>query len=485
MSISTFNGLNIASLALAAQQRALDVTSHNIANANTEGYTRQRADLAAAEPLANVGIWGMILPGQLGQGVTVDGYRRIRDVFNDSQLRQEWGRKEAQDVAYRDLSGVQQALPEPGDSGLQSLMTKFWNAWQDVSNNPENVAARQSLVQSAATLTGAMNAAWSQMDALRQNDDSELDSTVTQVNDITAELASLNQKISDLVLAGAQVDPTTLAVIKPGQVPNDLLDRRDVLLDKLSKLGDLTSVTYDDRMRATVTFAGATVVTASAGQTAITRGDLDTAYTTGALTRGSGFALEQGYNVTLNESDPTSYPAQLNALAQALHDRVNAQHAAGFDLNGAVGGEFFTFAPAAGPPGAAKRIGVSQALLDDPRLVAASDAAGAPGSNVNALAMIGLKDATTVGGTTFAQFYTSTITRIGADASAARSGSDASDLVASGLESRRASVSGVSLDEEMTNMLKFQHAYSAAARVLSAMDDNLNRLINSTGRVGL
>ncbi len=372
MSISTFNGLNIAARAIDAQQRALDVTSHNIANANTEGYTRQRADLAAETPLANLGLWGMILPGQLGQGVTVDGYRRIRDVFNDAQLRSEHGRREDLDVRYRDLQGIERAMPEPGADGLQALMTKFWNSWQDVANNPENVAARQALAQQAATLTGAFNEAWNQMDALRQNDDKELDSTVDEVNKLTGEIATLNAQIGDLVLAGSTVDPATGLVVQPGQMPNDLLDRRDVLLDKLAKLGDLTSVATDDRMRVSVSFGGIAVVSATAGATALTRANLDTAFTGGGLTRGRAHGLEVGYNALLDEADPTSYPARLNALAQALHDQVNTAHAAGFDLSGAAGGQFFTMTPAAGLPGAAGRIGVSAAILTDPRAIAAA-----------------------------------------------------------------------------------------------------------------
>jgi len=149
VSISTFNGLNVALRGLLTQQRALDVTSHNIANANTEGYTRQEAVLNSEEPLANVGIWGMIFPGQMGQGVTVDSYRRIRDVFNDTELRGQLARQAGAEVRYRELSGIETAIPEPGDNGIQALMTKFFANWQDVANNPENLAARQALAQQA------------------------------------------------------------------------------------------------------------------------------------------------------------------------------------------------------------------------------------------------------------------------------------------------------------------------------------------------
>ena len=153
MGVSTFNGINIALRGLIAQQRALDTTTHNIANANTEGYTRQEAVLEAADPIANVSVWGMIFPGQMGQGVTVDSYRRIRDVFNDVQLRSAMSDQSSLDVRYRELHAISLAIPEPSDNGMQALMQDFFNAWHDVSNNPESLAARQALAQAGQSLT--------------------------------------------------------------------------------------------------------------------------------------------------------------------------------------------------------------------------------------------------------------------------------------------------------------------------------------------
>ncbi|MEA2468073.1 MAG: flagellar hook-associated protein 1, partial [Thermoleophilaceae bacterium] len=238
MTISTFNGLNVALRGLLTQQRALDVTSHNIANANTEGYTRQEAVLHAEEPLANIGLWGMTLPGQLGQGVSVDSYRRIRDVFTDSELRGQLARQAGAEVRYRELSGIESAIPEPGDNGIQALMTKFFSNWQDVANNPENLAARQALAQQAESLAAAFRNAHQSLANQRAADNQEIGATSTgaigELNQITGEIAALNDQIGKLVLAGATIDPVTQAVIKPGQAPNDLLDRRDLLLDRLS-----------------------------------------------------------------------------------------------------------------------------------------------------------------------------------------------------------------------------------------------------------
>ena len=132
MGVSTFNGINVALRGLIAQQRALDVTTHNIANASTDGYTRQEAVLEAADPISNISVWGMLFPGQLGQGVTVDSYRRIRDVFNDVQLRAATSEQSSLDVRYRELHAISLAIPEPSDNGIQSLVQDFFNAWHDV-----------------------------------------------------------------------------------------------------------------------------------------------------------------------------------------------------------------------------------------------------------------------------------------------------------------------------------------------------------------
>jgi flagellar hook-associated protein 1 FlgK len=485
MPISTFNGLNIALRGLLAQQQALDTTTHNIANVNTEGYTRQEAVLEAEQPLANVSVWGMQFPGQIGQGVTVASYRRIRDVFNDSQLRNATSQQSSLDVQYRELHGITLAMPEPSDTGLQALVQKFFSAWHDVANSPESIAARQALAQSAQSLTTAINAAASSMANARTNDNSELDSGVSDVNTITAQIATLNQQIGDTVLAGAQLDPTTGAVVKPGQSPNDLLDKRDRLLDDLAKHINVTSVTYDDQQRATVVVAGIAVVTPGSGATPITRAQVDTAFSSGALTGGSLHGLETAYSGMLDEANPTSYASQLNTLAQSLHDSVNVQHALGLDLAGQAGAQFFDMSSPTGPPGAASRLIVASAILANPSTIAAAAAGEGPGSSGNANAIIALQKAVTTGATTFSDFYNGMQSSLGTATAGANASLGSQAIIVNGLTDRRTQSSGVSLDEEMSNMIRFQHAYSAAARVLSAMDDNLSKLINSTGRVGL
>jgi flagellar hook-associated protein 1 FlgK len=478
VTISTFNGLNVALSGLRAQQSALDVTSHNIANANTEGYSRQVADLTEADPLSNVSVWGMIFPGQLGQGVSVAAYRRIRDVFTDTQLRQAYGQQAGESVRYRELSGVELTLPEPSSSGLGQAMTDFFSAWQAVSNAPESLAARQALAQTGASLASAFNGAATSFTSMRANDDAEIDANVSNINAITTQIDKLNQQIGDAVLAGAQLDPTTKAILTPGQAPNDLLDQRDKLLDDLSKVADVTNVSYDDEQRATVVVAGKTLVTSTPGTTALTRADVDTAFTSGALTRGTLFGLEDAWSNMLNEANPTSYAAQLDTLAQSLHDAVNTQHALGNDLSGTAGGLFFDFTSPTGPPGAAARLTMSSAIMADPTKIAAATAGEGPGSAGNATAIINLQQAATTAGSTFQDYYNGLQSALGTAAQDSKRRSDANDIVVNGLTDRRQQSSGVSLDEEMSNMIRYQQAYAAAARIMSTMNQNLDTLMN-------
>jgi flagellar hook-associated protein 1 FlgK len=427
----------------------------------------------------------MLFPGQLGQGVTVDSYRRIRDVFNDVQLRASTSDQASLDVRYRELHAISLAIPEPSDNGIQSLVQDFFNAWHDVGNAPESLAARQALAQAGQSLTAAFNHASTTFATMRTNDNTEIDADITEANSLVGQIAALNTQIGQLVLAGAQVDPATLQIVKAGQAPNDLLDRRDLLLDKLGKLANVTSVTYDDQNRATLVVAGLTVVTPTAGATPLTRAQIDAQFASGALTGGALHALSDAYTNLLNEANATSYPSQLNTLAQSLHDAINAQHVLGADLSGTAGGLFFDMTSPAGPPGAAGRITMSAAILANPATIAAGASGEGPGSATNANAMIALQNAITTGGTTFLDYYNGLQSGLGTATQSTARSLDAQQIVVGGLSDRRVAASGVSLDEEMTNMIKFQHAYAAASRVLSAMDENLDRLINSTGRVGL
>ena len=451
MALSTYLGLETALRGLMAQQQALDTTAHNIANASTPGYSRQVAVMSETPPYADTGVAsGTVQAGQLGTGVTVTSYQRIRDAYLDVQYRTQSMLQGNAEATQDGLQQVQLALNEPSSSGISGLLQQYWSAWQNLSNNPEDMGTRQSMAQAASGLANGFNSLSSQLTTIESQIGQNITQTIGQVNQYGTQIAQLNASI-----ATAQAT---------GQTPNDLLDQRDVLLDKLSALGN-TSITTAANGSDTITFGGATLV---AGPTATTLTQADmTGLTSGNL---------QGM-ITLQTTTIPGYQTQLNTIASTLITKTNAQSAAGFDLNGNPGGQFFTGTDASD-------IAVNSTLVGNPALIAASST-GQPGDSGNALAMADMQNTPLVGAATIDEAYNQMVTQIGSNVQQANDDVTNSTALVNALENQRQSVSGVSLDEEMTNLVNFQRGYQASARAMTAMDDMLDQLINRTGRVGL
>jgi flagellar hook-associated protein 1 FlgK len=454
MGLSTFMGLETALRGILAQQRAIDTAGHNIANAATVGYTRQRANLSTTPAIEDVPA------GLLGTGVEVAQYTRLRDSFIDIQLRAQTMIKGSAEARQDGLNQVELTLSEPSDTGLSSLLGKYWSAWQNVVNAPDNLATRQSLVQTAQSLANGFNSVSTQLSTIQTQTTQQQTATVAQVNAIGTQIAALTGSIKSAQLAGDQ--------------PNDLLDKRDVLIDQLSELGNVT-VSTTAGLPGTlgaldITIGGDTLVSDT---TASTVGLPFTSLTSGKLA-----GLQ---SVIDSISDPvTGYLTKLDQLAAGLATATNTQHAAGIDLNGNPGGAFFTVTAGA----ESATIAVDPTLLASPALVAASTS-GQPGDASNALAIAALQRSPLVTGATIDSAYSQFVTQIGADSQQAQQTlANATSLVDS-LTNRRMSVSGVSLDEEMADLLRFQRGFQASARALNAMDDAIDQLINRTGRVGL
>lgn len=437
MPISTFMGLHTSLRGLLAEQRALDVTSHNVANASTAGYSRQEAQMQATNAL-------VAAPGQLlGTGVDVGAYTRIRDTFLDLQFRAQnmqvgYGTARADTLGQAELQ-----LSEPGDNGIAAQLNNFSSKWADLANAPESGAARGALIESAKTLTASVNTLDDGLATVATQAGQELAQMTAsggELDGMARELAGLNGAISDSQHVGAQ--------------PNDLLDRRDLLLDKLSQMAQV-SVTDN-----------------GAGSIRVTVG-------------GAAAPLVDGTNVTwpppampnpggkmgalIDASSPTgtlaSFRTDLAGFAQGLTTQVNAIY------NPVAGMDFFTYDPS-----------ISR-LSIDPGVSAATLRAGtgAAGDNSAARAIAQLGSSPGGAGTLYAQL----VTRIGSEVADAKRTTINATALSGSIEDRRQSAAGVSLDEEMTNLIRFQRGYQAAARAMTTTDTILDTLINRTGRVGL
>lgn len=477
---STFATLNLANRALVSQQIGLDIVGHNIANANTDGFTRQAAEMQAAIPFTLAGTTRPQQPGQLGTGVNVVNIRRFRDSFLDLQFRSEQ-QLLGQWQASRDaISKVEQAFNEPSQEGLAATLSKFWNSWSSLANNPESQSFRKALVENAQTMTSQMNQLHRSLSQQQRDLDQQVRLRVTDVNNLTQQIARLNDQIVRIVGSGDQ--------------PNDLKDQRDVLLDKLAKL---VNITYTEAGNGTVTvnIGGRTAVYTNQSFELKTRESETTGFSEVVwadafreaqvppipldpvnITSGQLFGDIQARDVTLAQTLES-----LNSIAAALITNVNEVHATGFGLNDVTGSPFFSGT-------GADDIDVHSAIAEDLDNVAAATYQLSPGDGSNALAIHDLQRALVMTSgttnTTIEDFYAGLVANLGVISQQADGMAKNEQLLSEHLAQSRQSLGGVSLDEETTNLIRYQHAYNAAARVVTVVDEMLDRIINNMGIVG-
>jgi flagellar hook-associated protein 1 FlgK len=467
--VSTFSGLNTATTALWAQRRALDVTGQNIANVNTEGYSRQRVDFSALGGSA-VPAFFMKSSG-IGEGVSADEVNRIRDAFLEARGHTEHANSARLTVEQDAYDLVQQAFREPGDTGIQSLMAEVWNAWGDVENGPEQPAARKQVLESLQTLVDGIHFSQNSLGAQWKQTRENLAVVVDDVNATIGSIAELNRSIRSAELNGTPA--------------NELKDKRDVAIMKLADQIGAVARPNDDGM-IDVVIGGMTVVAGVTPSKLAVAGTLDPDGT-GAdpvriVTAAGGYNVRvggtaEGQQNTLNTIVP-SYRGQLDALANQLATSLNAQHVLGYDQDGNPGTDLL--GSSGGPLTAASLT----LLISNPRQVAASSeapVAGSPsldGSNADKISQ--LRYATSGVDASYRQL----IVQLGVQAGVTERNLGIQGVITSSVDAARESVAGVNLDEEMTNMLSFQHAYAAAGRLVTAIDETLDVLINRTGLVG-
>ena len=461
MAVSTFMGLQTSLRGLLAHQRSLDITGHNIANQATPGYSRQEAVLTASLPqLIPAGARYDGSGAQLGTGVEVAEYRRIRDGFLDVQFRAQTSVLGDADARARSLEGVDLALAEPGENGLAAQLGKLWSAWSNVANDPSSVPARQALIEQAKTVAAAFGELDSQLQTIQGQATAEFaalvdyrpdDGVLGTIGALATELAQVGYAIRDAVLTG--------------QAPLDLMDHRDQLLDRLAEYGTVSTVDLGDGgLRVMFGGAGEPLVDDHRVDDPTTAGDERVVWDPTALTAPGG---KLGALMSLAAPDGVidTYRDELAAIAQSLATQVNDIHD-----DGPGGLAFFAYDATRGASG----LTVLRTAAD-----LTPGTAGAAGANDLALRISSLR------GGPADQAYAGFVARVGSEVrQVARTQANAEVLVGA-VEDRRQSVAGVSLDEEMTNLIRFQRGYQASARTMSTLDEMLDVLINRTGRVGL
>jgi flagellar hook-associated protein 1 FlgK len=454
--VSDFNGLRIALSSLYAQQKALQVTGQNIANVNTEGYSRQRVEMTADSGPVTPAIQSRYTGP--GTGVLTGDTTRLRDQFLDLRGYQEHavdaGLQESQNV----LSRIELAFDEPSDDGLSKLISGFLAGFDDIANNPDDLAARAQLVEQGKTLASGFTQLDAALATQRTSSINELTSLVDEVNTAAAQIAELNRNIS--------------SAINNGFSPNELMDQRDQLVAKVAQQVGVT-IQNDDSGQIDVFVGGTALVRGTQSAQLKVEVGTDPAQTVKVTWADDGYpagvtGTAGGLLAGVNDVIPR-YRTGLAAVAQQLSADVNAVHRTGYALDGSTNRDFFT-------TDANGAVVVNPDIVADPSLIAASSAAGATrdGSVAQQIAeLTGVGDS-----------YQQLVVKLGVESQAVNRRVDVQASIVQNVDAARESASGVNLDEEMTSMLQFQHAYDAAARFLTAVDQTLDTLINSTGIVG-
>ena len=338
---STFAGIEIGKRGVMAHETALNVTGHNLTNASKEGYSRQRVEFAAMEPIYFPALNREETPGQIGQGVVVERIERVRDRLLDQRIIAEGsgeGYWTSRDPYVRRL---EQVYLEIGDNSIRAKMDKFWDSWQELANNPADLAPREAVIQRGKTLIDGIHARFHSLRGLADMADADIRLTVDRVNELSRQIAGLSTEIERIKAQGDN--------------PNDLHDRRDLLVDKLSSIIDIT-VDYRDPDEFLVHTGGNILVQGGIGrQFVITAADNDNGY--GRIMwehdplkgagpyealelrpgKGSLAALVEMRDVTINDEIQT-----LDNMTMNFTDLVNEVHRAAYGLNGKTGLDFFT-----------------------------------------------------------------------------------------------------------------------------------------------
>jgi flagellar hook-associated protein 1 len=487
---SLFGDLSVALRAVQAHQISIETIEHNVSNANTEGYHRQEAVLVAGLGYTPPTLRGQPTAGMIGGGVMVNNIKRYKLEFFDNRYRTELATSKRWDIESSVLTQTEATMAETDSSdGLVPKLDAFWAGWQALSTDPSSMSARADLRERAVNLAAAFNRRAQALNALRSDQDLSIQQRVDEVNQAAARIARLNVEISRVEGAEEQ--------------PNDLLDERDRLADRLSELvGAQVSTQPNGEMLVSISgSAGAhSLVFGSTASTLETFSDLSNTASGEPLTGiqwsdgqpfvsgSAGMAgLANGELAGLIDARDRVIPAQLaglNETAGSVANVVNALHTAGFGLNGSTGVSFFT--PFTSTDYALE-ISVNITNLSD--IAAAGSAGSAPGDGSTALSLANLQYSqyTWTNGevSTINQFYTGRVGELGLEGQTATKAAADRKMVAETLDKQRQSESGVSLDEEAAKLMQSQRSYQAATRLINAIDDMMDRIINGMGRVGL
>jgi flagellar hook-associated protein 1 FlgK len=475
---STFGSLETGVRGLRAQQIALQTTGQNITNADTPGYSRQVAVMQTTAPYTYPSLHNSNGVGQIGTGVEVDRILRMRDDFIDLQLRNENAMKGKWGFRQNTLEQLEVVINEPSDSSISARLNQFWSSLNELATHSEDTSVRAAVNENAIVFAQSLRHTHRQLIDLQDDLNEQLSVYAGKVNTLAKQIAELNEVIGKV--KGSK------------QEPNDLIDQRERLIQELSGLTNI-SITTDKYHRLNIAISGAILVSGdSYSQVKVVKntankGMNDLVWADNGLSVATTNGEIKGLLET-RDGDVQYFIDSLNQFTHAMIDRFNQVHQSGYGLDNSSKKIFFTGTDAAD-------IDVNPLVSMDLNLIAASGPSssigalphGAPGNGQNArqLADVIKRDLLmNENNVTLTEYYNGLIAKLGIDSEKAMATSQNQDTLINYLKDRQESVAGVSMDEELSNMIKFQNAYNASTRYMTTIDEMLEKLINGTGVVG-
>ena len=459
-----FDALHAGRTTVEAAQAGIQVTGHNISNANTEGFHRRRLSLSPVSPPPGSG--GVVRLG----GVQVDGSRRVTDQLLEKQVITSLGAESKAEARQSLLMQVEQAAARIGDDGIGASISQLFAKFSALSTSPQDNTVREELLATAKALCQTFNQAGADLDKVANGADRDIKSTVDQVNSITAKIGQLNREIQ--------------AAEASGQEAGDLRDSQGKLMSDLAKLCGATSFTDGAGMMSVllgssllvqgdnVLSLGVTATTSLAGHYRVdllngtNRIDITARITNGKL----------GGLIDVRDNVITGLESRLDTLAYDLATTINTQHQAGYGLDGNNNRDLFA------APSSSTNYAVAMTLdssITATRLAASSTSTGVPGNNVNALALAGMNQSSLAASNsrTFNQEATSIAGHVGVKTAEAKADVLVRKDQLTYMQKLEQSAVGVSLDEEMVHLIQFQRTYQAGVKVLQVVDGLLGKLM--------
>ena len=448
--------LQIAIQSLQAQQGALTATTNNIANVNTPGYTRKVAVLSESAPIVEGNL-------AIGGGVELEQFKSVRDDLLNLRINQE---TQQQSGAQAQVDALQQveSMFSSSSSGIGADMSAFFNSLSQLTTNPADLSLRQAVLGSAQNLASSFQQASSGLSQLQGSLNQDVTQTVTQVNQLTGQIATLNQQVAQMQGLGEDT--------------GSIQDQRDQLVQQLSGLIGV-SVISTNQGETLTTSNGSPLVVGSKSYSLTTAQDasgMEQVYSQGKNITSSIQGGQIGGDLQARDQTIAGFVSQLDTLAAQFSSAVNTVQQAGVDLSGNQGQNLFT--PLAAGPGAAANFNVA---ITDPSAIAAGSTQAA-GDGGNLTRMIALQDQALPSGQTPMQSYSNFVFQVGQASSQAQANLQASTLIVNQLTDMQSSISGVSIDQETTNLIQYQNAYQAAARVITTVDDLTQTVLSMAGQ---